>query len=72
MAKTASDPPGASGSQFFVVDRAAGRQLPPDYALLGKVTKGLAAAKAIEKVPVDAQGAPSTPVVIQKASLHVR
>ena len=39
MAKTATDPAGTSGSQFFVVTgEDAG--LPPEYALLGKVTKG--------------------------------
>ena len=39
MAKTATEAPGTSGSQFFVVtgDDA---QLPPEYALLGKVTEG--------------------------------
>jgi cyclophilin family peptidyl-prolyl cis-trans isomerase len=41
MAKTASDPKGTAGSQFFVVT-AADAHLSPDYALLGKVTSGLA------------------------------
>jgi cyclophilin family peptidyl-prolyl cis-trans isomerase len=40
MAKTQAEPPGTSGSQFFVVT-GADVGLPPDYALLGKVTKGL-------------------------------
>ena len=40
MAKTQADPAGASGSQFFVVTGAGAAQLPPDYALLGKVTSG--------------------------------
>ena len=35
MAKTAFEPPGRSGSQFFVVT-AADAGLPPDYALLGR------------------------------------
>ena len=70
MAKTQSDPPGASGSQFFIVTGAQAAALPPDYALLGRVTKGMDAAKAIEKVPADDQGAPSTPVVIEKATLR--
>ena len=37
MAKTGAEPAGTSGSQFFVVtgDNAS---LPPDYAVLGKVT----------------------------------
>ena len=39
MAKTAVEPPGRSGSQFFVV-AAADAGLPPSYALLGKVSSG--------------------------------
>ena len=39
MAKTAAEPPGRSGSQFFVVTQPdAG--LTPDYALIGRVTSG--------------------------------
>src|SRR3712207_7490267 len=40
MAKGGADPPGTSGSQFFVVT-AEDAMLPPEYALVGKVTKGL-------------------------------
>ena len=40
MAKSGTDPAGTSGSQFFVVT-GADAGLPPDYALLGKVTRGL-------------------------------
>jgi peptidyl-prolyl cis-trans isomerase B (cyclophilin B) len=40
MAKTAAEPAGTSGSQFFVVT-APDAQLPPEYAVVGKVTKGL-------------------------------
>jgi peptidyl-prolyl cis-trans isomerase B (cyclophilin B) len=40
MAKTSADPPGTAGSQFFVVT-GENAGLPPDYALLGKVTSGL-------------------------------
>jgi cyclophilin family peptidyl-prolyl cis-trans isomerase len=40
MAKTANEPAGTSGSQFFVVT-GADAGLPPQYALLGKVTRGL-------------------------------
>ena len=39
MAKGQDEPAGASGSQFFVVT-AEDAGLPPDYALLGKVTAG--------------------------------
>jgi cyclophilin family peptidyl-prolyl cis-trans isomerase len=46
MAKTQTEPPGTSGSQFFVVT---GEDvgLPPEYAILGKVTEGL---DVIEKI----------------------
>lgn len=40
MAKTQAEAPGTSGSQFFVVT-GANAGLPPDYAILGRVTKGL-------------------------------
>jgi len=40
MAKTAAEPRGTAGSQFFVVT-APDAGLPPDYALLGTVSKGL-------------------------------
>lgn len=40
MAKSGDDPPGAAGSQFFVVT-AVDAGLPPEYAIVGKVTKGL-------------------------------
>ncbi len=40
MAKTAVEAPGTAGSQFFVVT-AANAELPPDYAIIGTVSKGL-------------------------------
>jgi peptidyl-prolyl cis-trans isomerase B (cyclophilin B) len=39
MAKTAAQPAGTAGSQFFIVT-VANAQLPPDYAIIGKVTSG--------------------------------
>jgi peptidyl-prolyl cis-trans isomerase B (cyclophilin B) len=39
MAKTQTEPPGTAGSQFYVVT-GADAGLPPDYAIIGKVTKG--------------------------------
>ena len=39
MAKTATEPPGTAGSQFFVVT-GADAGLPPEYAIVGKVTRG--------------------------------
>jgi cyclophilin family peptidyl-prolyl cis-trans isomerase len=46
MAKSAIEPRGAAGSQFFVVTAPA-TSLPPDYAILGVVTKGL---KVVERI----------------------
>jgi peptidyl-prolyl cis-trans isomerase B (cyclophilin B) len=40
MAKSGADPPGAAGSQFFVVT-ADDAGLPPEYAIVGKVSTGL-------------------------------
>jgi cyclophilin family peptidyl-prolyl cis-trans isomerase len=39
MAKAGNEPPGAAGSQFYVVT-GADAQLPPDYAVVGKVVAG--------------------------------
>jgi len=64
MAKTELEEAGTSGSQFFVVtgDDA---QLPPDYALLGKVTKGQDVVDLIGVAPVGPNDAPVDPVVIE-------
>ena len=64
MAKTATEAAGTSGSQFFVVTgEDAG--LPPDYALLGKVTKGQEVVDKIGVVAVGSDEAPTEPVVIR-------
>ena len=70
MATTATDPAGASGSQFFVVTgEDAG--LPPEYALLGKVTSGLEVVERIGVVETDpTTEAPVAPVVIE--SIEIR
>ena len=69
MAKTEADPPGASGSQFFIVT-APNARLPPDYAVAGGVVRGMNVAQHIGKLPVDAQERPTSPVVIEKATLR--
>jgi cyclophilin family peptidyl-prolyl cis-trans isomerase len=55
MAKRGDEPAGASGSQFFIVSGPAavqeGRQLPAEYALLGKVSKGMDVVGKIERSP---------------------
>jgi len=40
MAKSAAEPPGRSGSQFYVVT-GADAGLPPEYALVGRVSEGM-------------------------------
>ncbi len=65
MAKTGTDPAGTSGSQFFVVT-GEDPGLPPDYALLGKVTKGQDVVDKIGVVAVGPDEAPTQPVVIRQ------
>jgi peptidyl-prolyl cis-trans isomerase B (cyclophilin B) len=70
MAKTSTDPAGASGSQFFVVTgEDAG--LPPEYALLGKVTKGQEVVDKIGVLAVGPDEAPTQPVVIRQIRITV-
>jgi cyclophilin family peptidyl-prolyl cis-trans isomerase len=51
MAKGPDDPPGTSGSQFFIVT-GADAGLPPEYALLGKVEGDAEVLKRLGQVPV--------------------
>jgi peptidyl-prolyl cis-trans isomerase B (cyclophilin B) len=72
MAKAGNEPPGTAGSQFFVVT-GAGSGLTPDYALLGRVTKGMDAVQAVGELGDPASGGTGTPlqsVVIQKATVR--
>ena len=68
MAKTATEPDGASGSQFFVVT-AQDAQLPPQYALVGRVVQGLDVVDTIGVLPLQdtaaTDGPPAEPVVIR-------
>lgn len=68
MAKSSVDPAGASGSQFFIVT-SPDAGLPPQYALLGKVTSGMGAVDKMVAEPVNAQSFPYNPVVIEKATV---
>jgi cyclophilin family peptidyl-prolyl cis-trans isomerase len=68
MAKGGTEPPGASGSQWFVVT-AEDAQLPPDYALLGKVTEGLDVVDKIGAVPTTPDEQPADPVVISSVKV---
>ena len=49
MAKTGSEPAGTAGSQFFVVTGARAG-LPPDYAILGRVVRGLPVVERIGRL----------------------
>jgi peptidyl-prolyl cis-trans isomerase B (cyclophilin B) len=64
MAKTQTEPPGAAGSQFFVVT-GANVGLPPDYGVLGRVTKGLDVVLRIGKLG-NAQEQPTRVVVLRR------
>lgn len=70
MAKAGTEAPGTSGSQFFVVT-GDGVQLPPEYALVGKVTEGMESVDRIEDLGVPGQdGPPSQPAVIESAQVN--
>jgi peptidyl-prolyl cis-trans isomerase B (cyclophilin B) len=75
MAKTTTDPSGASGSQFFIVT-GANAGLPPQYALLGRVVGGVRTVDRIASVPTKSgpdgeDSTPRTPIVISHASVSV-
>ena len=68
MAKSQVEPPGRSGSQFYVVT-GADAGLPPDYALVGKVTDGMDTVEAIDALGTPgADGPPTQTVVIESAT----
>jgi peptidyl-prolyl cis-trans isomerase B (cyclophilin B) len=74
MAKGGSDPAGTAGSQFFVVI-GEGPGLTPDYAVLGRITKGMRVVREIGKLGDLASGDAGTPlqsVVIEKATVRER
>ena len=67
MAKLGSEPPGTAGSQFFVVT-GDDVGLPPDYAIVGKVTKGLGVVDKIGGLGDPSTEQPTQAVVVE----HVR
>ncbi|MHB8658877.1 MAG: peptidylprolyl isomerase [Solirubrobacteraceae bacterium] len=76
MAKTQTDPAGASGSQFFVVTAANATQsagLTPDYALLGRVVSGQGVVNAIGALPTSppGDGMPAPAVVMSSVTASV-
>jgi peptidyl-prolyl cis-trans isomerase B (cyclophilin B) len=67
MAKSEVEPPGRSGSQFYVVT-GADAGLPPDYALVGEVTEGMDTVDAIDALGTPgADGPPTETVVVESA-----
>jgi peptidyl-prolyl cis-trans isomerase B (cyclophilin B) len=69
MAKTAAEPPGTAGSQFFIVT-GADIGLPPDYAVIGKVVKGLDVVTRIGALGNPNTEFPTEPVVIDDVVVH--
>jgi cyclophilin family peptidyl-prolyl cis-trans isomerase len=69
MAKTATEAPGTSGSQFFVVT-AQDAGLPPDYAVLGKISSGSDVVKRIGTLGDPATEQPTKTVEIEHATVE--
>ena len=72
MAKTQVEPPGTSGSQFFIVAQAdAGLQ--PDFAVFGRVVEGMDVVRRIAALgdPASGQeGIPTQPVTIDRVTVE--
>lgn len=68
MAKAGTEPPGTSGSQFFVVT-GADAGLPPEYALVGKVDKGMDVVEQIGKLGTPEEK-PKETVLIEKITIE--
>jgi peptidyl-prolyl cis-trans isomerase B (cyclophilin B) len=68
MAKSSAEPPGRSGSQFYVVT-APDAGLPPEYALVGKVSSGYPVVARIEKLG-GADEKPKQTLLIEKMTIE--
>lgn len=68
MAKSSAEPPGRSGSQFYVV-LAPDAGLPPEYALVGKVDEGLGVVEKIGKLGTPEEK-PKQTVLIEKITIE--
>ena len=68
MAKSAAEPSGTAGSQFFIVTTA-NAGLPSDYALLGQVTKGLDVVERIGQLGNPLTEKPTRKVVVIRMSV---
>jgi peptidyl-prolyl cis-trans isomerase B (cyclophilin B) len=65
MAKSGMDPPGAAGSQFFVVT-AEDAGLPPDYGIVGEISEGLDTVEKIDHLGNPQTEKPSQTVLIRQ------
>ena len=63
--------PNTNGSQFFLISGPSGVQLPPAYALFGKVVKGLDVVDSMQRVPTGGGDRPKTDVVIKSVTITV-
>jgi cyclophilin family peptidyl-prolyl cis-trans isomerase len=68
MAKSSAEPPGRSGSQFYVVT-GADAGLPPEYALVGKVSEGIDVVDRIGKLGTPSEK-PKQTVLIEKITIE--
>ena len=68
MAKSAADPSGAAGSQFFVVTADRPIELEPDYAVVGEVSTGFEIVEEIGRLGGPDEK-PTETVVIERARL---
>ena len=73
MAKGSTDEAGSSGSQFFVATGPDAEKLPPEYALLGKVTGGTGVVDKIGAIITDPRSDfPEDPVLIESIEVGKR
>jgi cyclophilin family peptidyl-prolyl cis-trans isomerase len=68
MAKSSAEPPGRSASQFYIVT-GADAGLPPEYALVGKVSEGLDVVERIGKLGTPTEK-PKQPVLIETVTIE--
>jgi len=68
MAKSSAEPPGRSGSQFYVVT-APDAGLPPEYALIGKVSEGYDVVARIDELGTPEE-TPKQTVLIDKITIE--
>ncbi|MGI8793501.1 MAG: peptidylprolyl isomerase [Acidimicrobiales bacterium] len=61
--------PNTNGSQFFIISGPQGAGLPPQYALFGKVVKGLDIVDQMEKVPTGGGDKPKTDLVMNSVTI---